>query len=138
MNLMLYNFIILFCGMIKLYILICRSWCDMHLITPILYFDSFHLEMTCSFFIVSDIYEEKTILWHQKNVTQCSGFSIIIFVWVILYSAGTYFSCYYFLLERKSICPCFPRFFIQFSKCWVLEMNQLKSWVYLQIGNLEF
>ena len=94
--------------------------------------------MTCFFFILSDIYEEKMILWHQKNVTQWSGSSIIIFVWVILYSTGTYFSCYYFLLERKSKCPCFPRFFIQFSKYWVLEMNQLKSWVYLQIGNLEF
>ena len=41
--------------------------------------------------------------------------------------------------EKMNIYPCFLRLFIHFLRqYWLLEMNQLESWVYLQIGDLEF
>ena len=77
--------------------------------------------------------EVKIILWHQRNKNQWKDCPIITFVWVILYST-IIFQLLLLVLERKRcIYTLFsPGFSFSFLRWyWLVETNQLESWVYL-------
>ena len=105
LNLILYNFFTwLFVTWLN-----CIFWCHAihglkcNVITPLLYFGHFLLWMTLFFFVVVDTCDEKILLFHQRNVTQMSGCSIIISVWVIQYSTGSYLRCCHFCLDEQGV-----------------------------------
>ena len=104
------------------------------LITPLLYFYYFILLMTYFFFIVID----------TVALDKCDSMDWLFKYHFFLSNVMLHrvvFQLLLFLLERKrcTYTPVLPYFSFRFLRqYWMLEMNQLKSWVYLHIGNMEF
>ena len=104
-----------------------HSWSGMHLNHTLCTLLIVFLFEWLVFFIVVDTCGIRE-MWLNGVIVQLSFLSNLILHWVT-------FELLLFLLERKRCVqyPCISRLFIQFSR--LIEMNQLESWVYLQISS---
>ena len=101
----------------------------------------FFFQWLVFFLVLIDTFEERIVPWHCRIVNEWSDCSIIILCFSNLILNWVIFQLLLFLLGRKSwiYISVFLDFSFSFLIQWrLLEMNYFESWVYMQIGNLEF